>query len=290
MAIKSPFGWTVGGHVPKTVVTRHVNSIHALKEDSNLERQIARWWEIESFGIGHDSGNPLSSQDSKALDMLKSSLRFKDSHYEVGLLWREEEVSLPDNRNTALRRLYALERRFAREAPAFVERYASAIECYVKDGHARKLNHSEVMVQDGSASQSRVWYLPHHAVIHPAKPEKIHVVFDASAKHQGVSLNDVLLKGPDLTENLATILLRFRNGPIAVSSDIEKMFLQVGVKESDQRALRFVWRPPGSTKFPDTYQMKVQVFGAVSSPTSCSFVLQNLAETYNRFIRWFIWN
>ena len=138
------------------------------------------------------------------------------------------------------------------------------------------------MVQDGSASQSRVWYLPHHAVIHPAKPEKIRVVFDASAKHQGVSLNDVLLKGPDLTENLATILLRFRNGPIAVSSDIEKMFLQVGVKESDQRALRFVWRPPGSTKFSDTYQMKVQVFGAVSSPTSCSFVLQNLAETYKK--------
>ena len=147
IAIKSPFGWTVGGHVPKTVVTRHVNSIHASQEDSNLEKQIARWWEIESFGIGHDSGNPLSSQDSKALDMLKSSLRFKDSHYEVGLLWREEEVSLPDNRNTALRRLYALERRFAREAPAFVQRYASAIECYVKDGHARKLNHSEVMVQ-----------------------------------------------------------------------------------------------------------------------------------------------
>ena len=138
------------------------------------------------------------------------------------------------------------------------------------------------MVQDGSASQSRVWYLPHHAAIHPAKPEKIRVVFDASAKHQGVSLNDVLLKGPDLTENLATILLRFRNGPIAVSSDIEKMFLQVGVKESDQRALRFVWRPPGSTKYPDTYQMKVQVFGAVSSPTSCSFVLQNLAETYKK--------
>ena len=141
IAIISPLGWAVGGHVPKTVVTRHINSMHSSQENTNLEKQIARWWEIESFGIGHDSDNPLSSQDSKALDMLKSSLRFKDGHYEVGLLWREKEVSLPDNRNTALRRLYALERRFAREAPAFVQRYASAIECYVKDGHARKLNH-----------------------------------------------------------------------------------------------------------------------------------------------------
>ena len=136
------------------------------------------------------------------------------------------------------------------------------------------------MVQDGSSGQSRVWYFPPHAVIHPAKPENIRVIFDASAKHQGVSLNDVLLKSPDLTVNLATILLRFRNGPVAVSSDVE-MFLKVGVKHGDQLALLFEWGSPRSIKFP-TNHMKVQVFGALSSPTLCSFVLQNLAETYRK--------
>ncbi|XP_047445286.1 uncharacterized protein LOC125010584 [Mugil cephalus] len=37
------------------------------------------------------------------------------------------------------------------------------------------------------------WYLPLFGVYHPRKPEQIRVVFDSSAKHEGVSLNDVLL-------------------------------------------------------------------------------------------------
>lgn len=46
------------------------------------------------------------------------------------------------------------------------------------------------------------WYLPIFGVYHPKKPSKIRVVFDSSAKFNGISLNDVLLTGPDLTNNL----------------------------------------------------------------------------------------
>ncbi|XP_062581170.1 uncharacterized protein LOC134242973 [Saccostrea cucullata] len=47
------------------------------------------------------------------------------------------------------------------------------------------------------------------AVFHPKKPESIRVVFDSSAKYQDVSLNSVLLQGPDLLNSLVGILLRF---------------------------------------------------------------------------------
>ncbi|KAL6461781.1 hypothetical protein MHYP_G00299260 [Metynnis hypsauchen] len=52
------------------------------------------------------------------------------------------------------------------------------------------------------------WYLPLFGVYHPKKPEKIRIVFDSSAAYDGVSLNDVLITGPDLNNNLVGLLMR----------------------------------------------------------------------------------
>lgn len=40
------------------------------------------------------------------------------------------------------------------------------------------------------AAEGEAWYLPHHGVYHSKKPEKLHVVFDCSAKYQGTCLKD----------------------------------------------------------------------------------------------------
>ena len=77
--------------------------------------------------------------------------------------------------------------------------------------------------------------------MHPKKPNKVRVVFDASAKYENDSLNNHLLKGPDLINNLVSILIQFRLGKYAVTADIEQMFHQIKVKKSDQDALRFLW-------------------------------------------------
>ena len=66
---------------------------------------------------------------------------------------------------------------------------------------------------------------------HPNKPGKIRVVFDLSAEHHGISINKELLSGPDLTNQIVGVLLRFREEPIAVTGDIEATFHQVKVIE-----------------------------------------------------------
>ncbi|XP_063832166.1 uncharacterized protein LOC135081376 [Ostrinia nubilalis] len=61
----------------------------------------------------------------------------------------------------------------------------------------------------GPPTGNITWYLPHFGVVHPHK-RKLRVVHDAAAKCNGVSLNSMLLSGPDLLQPLLAIVMRFR--------------------------------------------------------------------------------
>ena len=124
-----------------------------------------------------------------------------------------------------------------------------------------------------------IWYLPHHPVLNPNKPDKVRVVFDCAACYQGTSLNDQLLQGPDLTNNLFGVLTRFRQEPVALMADIESMFHQVLVDPNDCDALRLLWWSGNELNDnPQEYQMMVHLFGTTSSPCCANFGLQQTAD------------
>ena len=50
------------------------------------------------------------------------------------------------------------------------------------------------------------------------------LVFDAATEYETVSLNKLLLQGPDMLNRLRHILLRLRERKVAVSGDIKGMF------------------------------------------------------------------
>ncbi|CAC5418287.1 unnamed protein product [Mytilus coruscus] len=113
------------------------------------------------------------------------------------------------------------------------------------------------------------------------KPDKLRVVFDCSAKYKNETLNQHLLTGQDLINGLSVVLCRFRQYPIAIMCDIEKMFHQFKVPESDRDFLQFLWWKDGnihSEKEPLEYRMKVHLFGAASSPGCANYGLKYLAK------------
>lgn len=84
-----------------------------------------------------------------------------------------------------------------------------------------------------------------------------------------------------MTNSLVGILCRFREESVAVTCDIEGMFLQVGVKEEDRDFLRFLWWQDGDyTAAPTEYRMTVHLFGATSSPACANYALKATATKY----------
>ena len=51
--------------------------------------------------------------------------------------------------------------------------------------------------------------------------KKIRVVFDCSARFNGVSLNKSLMSGPDLTNQIVGVITRFREESVVIMGDIE---------------------------------------------------------------------
>lgn len=149
---------------------------------------------------------------------------------------------------------------------------------YMKD----IIERGDVEEVHNEGKQGEQWYIPHHGIYHPKKPTKLRVVFDCSAKHNGTSLNDHLLQGPDLINNLTGILLRwFRQHPIALMCDIEKMFHQFHVQRCDRDYLSFLWWKNGNTETqPRVHRMKVHLFGATSSPGCANYGLKYLAKEH----------
>jgi hypothetical protein len=211
----------------------------------------------------------ISQDDFEFLrQMEKKIVQHRNGFYSMPLPFRERP-QLPNNRLVALKRFQLLQRRLSKD-DIYRQKYVEFMDNLILHREAERVPHDEIT--------SAKWYIPHHGVINPRKPDKLRVVFDCSAKCRGQALNDYLLQGPDLTNSLLGVLCRFRKGAVAITCDIERMFHMFKVHRDDQDYLRFLWFDKAGNIV--DYRMKVHLFGATSSPGCANFGLKRLAEDY----------
>ena len=263
-ATKTVLGWIVWGATRSNempTVSSHVCA------DVSLEIMYRESLDLDFPERAADDKREWSWEDRRFMKMMDESCVLVDSHYQVDLPLRSPEVKLPCNRKLAESRLESLKKRMLKDEK-FQNDYTAFIRNMIDSGYAEE-------VRDGQAVKGKEWYIPHHGVYNPQKPEKIRVVFDCAAKFNGISLNDILLPGPNLLNSLQGILLRFRKFPVAFSSDIECMFYQVKVPEIQIDLLRFLWWTNGDVAQKlKTYRMTVHLFGAASSPSCANYGLK----------------
>ena len=243
-------------------------------DNDTLHQQLERLWKTDFGDSVIGTTVSPSVEDKLALNKMEESLQRVGEHFQVALPWRQGCPELPNNRPVAEQRLQLLKKRLLKDEDLLLK-YRTTMHKYIMKGHAQKVPTEELNLKERP-----VWYLPHHPVTHPLKPGKVRVVFDCGAKYRGTSLNQQLLQGPDLTNPLVGVLIRFRQEPIAMAADIEAMFHQVYVDPEDNNVLRFLWWPDGDLeKEPEEYRMVKHLFGVTSSPSCANFCLQKAAST-----------
>ena len=186
------------------------------------------------------------------------------------MLWADDNIHLPDNFYASLVQFKSLEKRLEKDLNLKTQ-YASDIRSDVEKGYV-----VPVSPHDSKNRSAREWYVPHHPVLNPNKPGKVRCVLNGASRFHGKSLNNSLLVGPDLLQNLLFVLLRFREHKYAIFADIEDMFMQVGLQESDQRSLRFLWREEPTSDV-SVFQYTRHTFGAKNSPTCANYALPRTA-------------
>ena len=198
------------------------------------EEYCSRFSDLETFGIKPDQ------EISPVLEELNHSIGFNEETNRVKVrlpfLGRIKD-KLTNNYALSKTRLDSLFNNKIRkpEHAEFTKKYYAIIADQEKSGVIEKVDTS------GDDENSKIHYIPHHAVFKDGS-EKLRVVYDgSSASNNEICLNDCLSPGPSLTNELIEMLLRFRTHDVVLSGDIKNAFLEVEVDVADRDYLRFLW-------------------------------------------------
>ncbi|XP_065089273.1 uncharacterized protein LOC135710593 [Ochlerotatus camptorhynchus] len=262
------FGWIVSGRVPDSPIndSRSVTNVCSTAE---LHDQLTRFWEVETCR----TISTHSVEESACEDLFaKTTVRDENGRFIVTLPKKDFLIEkLGESRSTAVRRLLSLDRRFSAN-PELRNMYSEFIQEYLDMGHM-------VEVFEENADNGVGYYMPHHAILKPeSTTTKLRVVFDASCKTStGVSLNDALMVGPVVQDELVNINLRFRLHRFAVVADVAKMYRMIGVCGPDRKLRKIVWLGPDN-QIIRTFELTTVTYGTASAPYLATRCLLMLAE------------
>jgi len=259
-------GWALNGPVKRSGTGKSCCRTSCV--DTALDESIHSYFSRDY--VDDSIKREFSHNDKLWLDNVESNIvKGSDNHFTVDLPFRSS-VNFPNNRSQIEAMFYKLKSKLEKNN-SLLEDYSEYMRIMTDNNFVERVPDNELNTKPGKS-----WYINHHGVYHKQK-HKLRIVFNCSLKYKGISLNDNLCQGPDLTNNLQGVLLRFRREPVAIVADVQKMFYQVRVNREHVDYLRFFWFDPNDYTKVVEYRLLVHVFGATSSPSVANFALRRTA-------------
>lgn len=274
IAQQTSFGWILSG--PIAAATQTSINISTFHVRMDLDQLMEKFFEIERVPETY----AMSKEERWCEEHYqRTHRRLVNGRFVTRLPLRtlfDTSAVLGKSRDIAVSRFLMLERRFQRDSK-LKEDYSKCINEYIELNHMQLATTTEAECKQVSSYSS--FYLPHHAVFKESSTStKLRVVFDASRKSgNGKSLNDILVTGPTIQNDLVSILVNWRFHRIAFIADVKMMYRQVLVDEQDIDFQRIVWRNDPSEPVRD-YCMNRLTFGTSSAAFVAIRTLQETAK------------
>ena len=80
----------------------------------------------------------MTKDEKRIFNIFQNTISFKEGKYETGLLWKDDRVNLPNNRQLAVQRLLSLEKRLAKNED-LKTKYHKTVKQYIDNNHATKI-------------------------------------------------------------------------------------------------------------------------------------------------------
>lgn len=265
VAQNTEFGWVLSGGT-RTSIPRNLTTFHLKLE---LEDQLKKFFDQEELS----KERLLTKEEIECEKFFERTVQRNDEgRYVVALPFKGDPESLGSSKGQAFSRFLKLESKLGANKE-LKEEYTQILNEY------ESLEHTSVIGKFDKTSDATSYYLPHHAVFKPdSTTTKTRIVFDASAKTtNGISLNDLLMTGPTLQQDLVSILLRWRLYCIVFAADIAKMYRQVMVRSQDRKFQRFIFRESKGKAILE-YEHNMVTFGVTAATYLAVKSLQHLAK------------
>ncbi|XP_055953276.1 uncharacterized protein LOC129988999 [Argiope bruennichi] len=258
---------TVFGHILSETIQGKQELQHCglISQIDNLDNLLKKFWEVENILDTPTSKNKEELECEE--NFVQTYRRDEQGKYIVNLPLKKN-MQLGNSIQTAKQRLDSLWKRLNND-PNFSNLYCNFMKEYEQLGHMQKLDNSDNVK----------YVMPHHGVYKAnSTTTKLRVVFDASAAStSGVSLNNCLLKGGVVQDDLFSILLRFRKHKVAFTADVKKMYRQIWVNPEQCNFQCILWKTRSSEE-PSFYKLLTVTYGTKSAPYLATRVLNQLAK------------
>lgn len=257
VAIDTKLGHVLFGSVKDGNVTKpgqDINCYHANSDE--WDKQMSAFWEVDAT---EDIDETMLCEK-----IYTQTLKKLPGRYEVGIPFKGLELgqSQPMAYSRFCQNMSHLEKH-----PEKATLYRQSMDEMISTGEMEKIRFDQAKN-----------ILPHSGVYKPdSLTTKLRVVFDGSAKtSNGRSLNDVMMVGPKLQNDICIILMRFRQHSYVISADVTKMFRQIRVRPEDAAYQCVLWENKHQQL--GVYRINSVVFGLSASPYLAIRTMHQVAE------------